>query len=116
MGMNYLKVIVNAVEEKQGENIAVLDIKKVSTLTDYFVIADAGNERQVEAIAFHVEEEMEKIGFECRAKEGRGENKWIILDYGECMVHIFKSDEREFYNLERLWKDAPYVNLDMIKM
>lgn len=112
--MNYLKTIVEAIQEKQGRNVSVLDIKQISTLSDYFVITDADNERQAEAIAYFVESEMEKNGVECRQKEGYGTSRWIILDYGEVMVHIFHSEEREFYNLERLWKDAPYVDLDVI--
>ncbi len=113
--MEYLKKIVEAIEEKAGEELVVLDIKPVSTITEYFVITAADNERKVAAIAQNVEDKMEELGYTVRAKEGQNTNRWIILDYGMCMVHIFKNDEREFYNLERLWKEAPYVNLEDLK-
>ena len=104
--MNELKTIINAIKDKLGENIVVLDIKKVSTISEYFIIASADNERKVSGIAKNVEDEMKNISYFAYSKEG--------YDYGECIVHIFKNEERAFYDLERLWKDAPYIDIDTI--
>lgn len=112
--MNELKTIINAIKDKLGENIVVLDIKKVSTISEYFIIASADNERKVSAIAKNVEDEMKNISHFASSKEGYDTQKWIVLDYGECIVHIFKNEERDFYDLERLWKDAPYIDIDTI--
>ena len=112
--MNELKTIINAIKDKLGENIVVLDIKKVSTISEYFIIASVDNERKVSAIAKNVEDEMKNISHFASSKEGYDTQKWIVLDYGECIVHIFKNEERDFYDLERLWKDAPYIDIDTI--
>ncbi|WP_423892698.1 ribosome silencing factor [Filifactor alocis] len=112
--MNELKTIINAIKDKLGENIVVLYIKKVSTISEYFIIASADNERKVSAIAKNVEDEMKNISHFASSKEGYDTQKWIVLDYGECIVHIFKNEERDFYDLERLWKDAPYIDIDTI--
>ena len=112
--MNELKTIINAIKDKLGENIVVLDIKKVSTISEYFIIASADNERKVSGIAKNVEDEMKNISHFASSKEGYDTQKWIVLDYGECIVHIFKNEERDFYDLERLWKDAPYIDIDTI--
>ena len=112
--MNELKTIINAIKDKLGENIVILDIKKVSTISEYFIIASADNERKVSAIAKNVEDEMKNISHFASSKEGYDTQKWIVLDYGECIVHIFKNEERDFYDLERLWKDAPYIDIDTI--
>lgn len=112
--MSELKTIINAIKDKLGENIVVLNIKKVSTISEYFVIASADNERKVSSIAKNVEDEMRNISHFAYSKEGYDTQKWIVLDYGECIVHIFKNEERAFYDLERLWKDAPYIDIENI--
>ncbi len=112
--MSELKTIINAIKDKLGENIVVLNIKKVSTISEYFVIASADNERKVSSIAKNVEDEMRNISHFAHSKEGYDTQKWIVLDYGECIVHIFKNEERAFYDLERLWKDAPYIDIENI--
>lgn len=110
-----LKIAYDAIDDKKGEQIAVLNIGKISSLCDYFVIASASSQRQVKAIADNVEDEFTKLGIEARGKEGMSEQRWILLDYGDIMVHVFYNEDREFYNLERLWKDAPYVDIDNLK-
>ena len=94
------------IEAKNGEDIDVIDIAQVSSLGDYFVIASGGSERQVKAIADNIEYEAQKLGIEARNIEGAREARWILMDYGDVIVHIFHAREREFYNLERLWKDG----------
>lgn len=111
---NMTKVIYDAIDDKLGEDIAILNIGKVSSLCDYFVIATGSSQRQVKAIADNVEDELAKLGIEPKSKEGHGTQTWVLLDYGDVMVHIFNEENRGFYNLEKLWKDAPYVDVDTL--
>lgn len=111
---NMVKTIYDAIDDKLGQDIAILNIGKVSSLCDYFVIASASSSRQVKAIADSVEDSMTELGVEPRGKEGREMQAWILLDYGDIMVHIFDEENRQFYNLEKLWKDAPYVDPEAI--
>ena len=90
------------------ENISpVLDISEISTMADYFIIASAGNNILVKAIADNIEDKLAEAGIFVTHKEGYAEGRWILLDYGNCVAHIFIEEEREFYNLEQLWADAP---------
>ena len=109
---NITKVIYDAIDDKLGKDIAILNIGAVSSLCDYIVIATASSQRQVKAIADNVEDELTKLGIEARGKEGYDSQVWVLLDYGDVMVHIFNEENRDFYNLEKLWKDAPYVDVD----
>ncbi len=106
------KVIYDAIDDKLGKDIEILNIAAVSSLCEYFVIATAYSQRQVKAIADNVEDELTKLGIEARGKEGYDSQVWILLDYGDIMVHIFNEENREFYNLEKLWKDAPRIEVD----
>ena len=87
----------------------VIDIHGVSVLADYFVIADGSNASQVKAMADNVEEELGKAGHECRQIEGYQTAGWILMDYGDLIVHIFSRDDRLFYDLERIWRDGKVV-------
>lgn len=107
-----LAKIYDAIDDKIGQDIVILNIGKVSSLCDYFVIATGSSSRQVKAIADSVEDEMTKIDIEPRGKEGITSQSWVLLDYGDIMVHIFDEENRGFYNLEKLWKDEPYVERD----
>ncbi len=109
---NMTKLICDSISDKLGKDIAVLNIGKVSSLCDYFIIASGTSARQVKSIADSVEDSMKEIGIEARGKEGRDTQSWILLDYGDVMVHIFDEENRDFYNLEKLWKDAPVVDPD----
>lgn len=109
------KEICDAISDKLGKDIAVLNIGKVSSLCDYFIIASGSTARQVKAIADSVEDAMTELGIEARGKEGRDTQNWILLDYGDVMVHIFDEENRGFYNLEKLWKDAPYVDMEELE-
>lgn len=101
-----LKIVNDALEDKQAEDILFLDVKGITPLTDYFVIASADNERKVKSIANEIDECMSKNGYVIKSKEGFDTAKWILLDYGDLIVHVFKNDERDFYNIEKIWKDA----------
>lgn len=112
---NMTKLICDSISDKLGKDIAVLNIGKVSSLCDYFIIASGTSSRQVKSIADSVEDTMKKEGIEARGKEGRETQSWILLDYGDIMVHIFDEENRGFYNLEKLWKDAPYVDMEELE-
>ena len=102
-----LKVVVEAADSKRAEDIVALDVQGISLLADYFVIMQANSERQVKAIADVIEEKVEEAGFEVRNVEGKDGANWILLDLGDVVVHVFKTETRQFYNLEKLWSDAP---------
>lgn len=104
-------VAAKAAADKKGQDVKLLDLRGLSPLTDYFVIASASNVQLTQAIAEHVEEAVEAAGGRLRHREGREAARWILLDFGDVVVHVFHSDEREFYSLERLWADAAVLPL-----
>lgn len=95
--------IVTAAEDKKARDVRVLDVEGVSMVTDSFIICSANSNTQVKAIADHIEKELEQAGIKMLHEEGYREGRWILMDFGTCIVHIFAEEEREFYNLERLW-------------
>jgi len=95
--------IVAAAEDKKARNVRVLDVEGISMVTDSFVICSANSNTQVKAIADNIETELAKEDIKMLHKEGYREGRWILMDYGTCIIHIFVEEEREFYNLERLW-------------
>jgi len=99
--------IAKAASDKKAHDIVILDMQKVSLVTDYFVICSANSTTQVRAIADNIEEKLDEQGIPLRRKEGYREGRWILLDYGNCIVHVFVEEDRRFYNLEQLWGDAP---------
>ncbi|EHL15476.1 ribosome silencing factor [Peptoanaerobacter stomatis] len=110
-----IKKIYEVLDKKLGEDIVVLNVNGISSITDYFVIVSAPSERQVKALEDALDYEMSKLGVEPRAVEGKNSAKWILIDYNDIVVHIFKTEDREFYNLERLWKDAVFVDIDEVQ-
>lgn len=101
-----IEVIKSAAEEKLATDIDVLDIRERNGICDYFIIMSGSSPRQVETIADYIEEQMVKYEEELFHSEGKNTNRWIILDYNEVIVHVFHKDEREYYDLERLWIDT----------
>jgi ribosome-associated protein len=99
--------ITHLAAEKKAVDTVVLEIGKVSLIADYFVIAGGNNRFQVQAIADHIAETLKKEGYQLLHREGYAEGLWILLDYGQVVVHLFQPEERRFYNLERLWGHAP---------
>jgi ribosome-associated protein len=106
-----VQAVVKAAEEKKAGDIVVLDIGPVSVICDYFVIASGRSTTHVKAIGEHVEKELASLGVPWPRREGFVEGRWVLLDYGDVVVHLFVESEREFYNLERLWQDAQVVSL-----
>ncbi len=109
--MELLKVIYEALSEKKGEEIRILDISPLSVIADYFVIANGSNPTQIQAMADNVEEKLSRCGKNALSIEGYRGAAWILMDYGNFVIHIFDRENREFYDLERIWKDAKAVEL-----
>ena len=109
--LKLVKTAVSAIEEKKGEDVRVLDISKISSFADYFIIAAGNNKKQVQTISDHVEEKLEKLGKNPSGIEGYPAASWILLDYSEFVIHIFSSEDRLFYVLERIWKDGEEIEL-----
>ena len=107
MAMTVAKIL----DGKKAIDIQAIEIKDLSTIGDYFVIASGSSNSQVKALSDAVEEAMSALGFEPRRIEGYQSAMWIVLDYYDVIVHIFYTEAREFYSLERLWSDAPQVDL-----
>ncbi|WP_433726217.1 ribosome silencing factor [Nocardia sp. CA-129566] len=103
------QVAARAADEKLASDVVVLDVSEQLVITDCFVIASAPNERQVNAIVDNVEEKLREAGHKPVRREGTREGRWALLDYVDVVVHIQHNDERNFYALERLWKDCPAV-------
>jgi ribosome-associated protein len=97
--------------DKKGENVKVLNLTDISGFTDFFVISSGMSDRQVQAIADSVEQVMEAAGHELLSAEGYGEGRWVLMDFGDIVVHIFLDALREYYDLENLWTDAPRVKI-----
>ncbi len=106
-------VAARAASDKLGDDVLVIDVSEQLVITDCFVIASASNERQVNAIVDEVEEKMRAAGYKPARREGTREGRWTLLDYIDIVVHVQHADEREFYALERLWRDCPVVPVDL---
>lgn len=98
--------IVVAAEDKKATDVVILDVGGVSSVTDSYVVCSAKSTIQVQAIADNIEDELKKQGINMLHKEGHRQGRWILLDYGTCIAHVFLEEEREYYNLERLWGNA----------
>lgn len=101
-----------ALDEKLAVDINVIDISKVSVVADYFIIAAGNNANQVQAIADNVMEKMGKAGYDLRQVEGYQSARWILLDYHDVVIHVFYQEDRRFYDLERIWRDGKFVDVN----
>jgi ribosome-associated protein len=97
--------------DKKAENLKVLDLTDLSGFTDYFIICSGMSDRQVQAIADSVESTMANQGHDLVSAEGYGEGRWVLMDFGDVVVHVFLDALREYYDLENLWGDAPRVKI-----
>lgn len=105
------KLAYNALDDKKGEDIRIIDISKISVLADYFLIASGSNKNQVQAMADNVQEELYKAGTEVKQIEGYQTGNWILMDYGDIIIHVFSSEDRLFYDLEKIWRDGTGISV-----
>ena len=110
----FAKIAYDALADKKGENIKIIDISEVSPIADYFIIADGANQNQLQAMCDAVDEELYKAGCELKQTEGNRNSTWILMDYGDIIVHVFSKEDRLFYDLERIWKDGVEVDPETI--
>ena len=103
------KLAYEALADKKAEDIKIIDIHEVSVLADYFIIASGTNRNQVQAMADNVEEELHKAGFSLKQTEGYNTANWILMDFGDLIVHMFDSENRLFYDLVRIWRDGKTI-------
>lgn len=108
-----LKVAVAAADSKQAEDLVALDVSGPLPLTDIFLLATGRNERNVIAIAGEIEDQLIEAGVKTIRREGRAEGRWVLLDFGDLVVHVFHEEDRMYYGLERLWKDCPAIPLEL---
>ena len=106
-----VKVAYKALEDKFAMDIKVLDIKKISSVADYFIIANGTNQNQLTAMQDAVDEAMYKAGLHAKQIEGNNQSTWILMDYQDIIVHLFSKEDRLFYDLERIWKDGKVIEL-----
>jgi ribosome-associated protein len=98
-----------AAADKKAKDILVLDIHELTPMADYFVICSANSGPQIDAVAKGIRDRMAELGVPCKGSEGAEEARWVLLDFGDLVVHVFRPEDREFYHLERLWGDARLV-------
>lgn len=104
-----VRLAVQALQDKKGEDVKIIDIHEVSVLADYFIIASGTNLNQVQAMADNVEETLGRAGYVSRQVEGYDSANWILMDYKDIIVHIFCREDRLFYDLERIWRDGKTI-------
>jgi ribosome-associated protein len=109
--LKFSKMIAEIIKTKKGFDINILDLRKLSGIADCFIVCSADADRQVKAIADEVDEQLHNKGIRCFHKEGFETLNWVILDYFDVIVHVFKADARSYYNLEKLWGDAPVIKI-----
>ncbi|SER83998.1 ribosome silencing factor [Psychrobacillus sp. OK032] len=108
-----VEIAFKAADDKRAEDIVVLNMQGVSLLADYFLICHANSDRQVQAIAKELEQQASIAGYHVKRLEGFDEARWILVDMGDVVAHVFHKDDRAYYNLERLWGDAPMIEVGL---
>ena len=106
------RIAYNALSDKKGEAIKIIDITGISVLADYFIIANGNSDSQVNALVDNVEEELHKAGYPLKQREGQASGSWVLLDFGDIIVHVFDRENRLFYDLERIWKDGKDISVE----
>ena len=105
------KIAVEALEDRKAEDVKVIDIREISPIADYFIIANGSNQNQLQAMRDAVDEELYKAGYTAKQIEGNSYSTWILMDYGDIIVHVFSKEDRLFYDLERIWKDGKEISV-----
>ncbi len=106
------KLAYEALADKKAQDIKIINIEEVSVLADYFIIASGANRNQIQAMADNVEEMLHKAGYPVRQTEGYSTANWILMDFGDLIVHVFDSENRLFYDLERIWRDGRSITIE----
>ena len=109
--IDLMKIAVKSADDKKAHNIKVLDINELTTLADYFVICHGTSSTQMGAIADEIEEKLKDAGVLMHNAGSGGSDQWVLMDYGDVIVHIFNEESREFYGIENLWADAESVDI-----
>lgn len=112
---NLVGKAILALEDKKAEDIRIIDISEVSVIADYFIIVNGNNVSQIQAMADEVEEKLYKAGCPLKQKEGYTNANWVLLDFGDIIIHIFDKENRLFYDLERIWRDGVLIDPDKMK-
>ena len=108
-----LRLAVNAADSTAGEDLVALDVSDPLPLADIFLLVTGRSERNVIAIAREIEDALGEVGAKTLRREGRSDGRWILLDFGDLIVHVFHQEDRQYYSLERLWKDCPVVPFEL---
>ncbi|MCI1856591.1 MAG: ribosome silencing factor [Sporolactobacillus sp.] len=108
----WVHYLAEAADDKKAQNLVILNMKDISIMTDYFIICHGNSEKQVQAIATAVKQAAETAGMSVQRMEGYHQARWVLIDLGDVVVHVFRRDEREYYQLEKLWGDAPIYTLE----
>ncbi|MEO2074529.1 MAG: ribosome silencing factor [Bacillus sp. (in: firmicutes)] len=106
-----LKLAVKAADDKRAEDILALNMKGISLIADYFIICHGNSDKQVQAIAREIKDKAQEYGYDVKRMEGFDEARWVLIDLGDVVAHVFHREERSYYNLERLWGDAPLEDI-----
>ena len=106
------KLVITALEDKKAEDIKVIDISDVSVIADYFIIANGSSKTQVHALANNVDEICGRAGYPVKQMEGYESASWILMDFGDVIVHVFSKEDRLFYDLERIWRDGKVIDVN----
>lgn len=107
-----VKIAAKALADKKAEDVRIIDIREISTIADFFVIADGSNANQLAAMRDAVDEELYKAGYRTKQVEGNQNSTWILMDYNDIIVHIFSKEDRLFYDLERMWTDGKQIEIE----
>ena len=110
--LEMVKLAIEALEDKKAEDIKVIDISNVSVMADYFLIAGGSNSSQIQALSNNVEEKLGRAGYHVKQVEGYEQANWILLDFGDIIVHVFDKENRLLYNLERIWRDGKAISVE----
>ena len=109
-----VKIAYDAFEDKKGQDIKILKISNISTIADYFVIVTGANSSQIRALQDNAEEQLAKNGFRPTKIEGIKNSSWVLMDYSDIILHVFSIEDREFYNLDHIWKDAEVISRESL--
>lgn len=108
----FCKIAVAALEDRKAEDVKVIDIREVSPIADYFIIANGSNQNQLQAMRDAADEALYKAGLTVKQVEGNQNSTWILMDYGDLIIHIFSKEDRLFYDLERVWTDGKVIDVN----